>query len=122
MVINETPRNQAPPLENYNLFTSDRALSEGVAREAPALNTQELHQLGQIAGTPTLIMLGFEANNNPPELVTHNRYGDRIDEVRFHPSWHVLMMHSTSYGLAGYPWIDPNPSPHTHRAAKFFMM
>ena len=122
MVINGTPRNQAPPLESYNLFTSDRALFEGVAREAPGLNTSEISQLGQMAGTPTLIGLGFEANNNPPELITHNRYGDRIDEVKFHPAWHTLLMISVSQGLNGYPWFDKNPSPHTHRAAKFFMM
>lgn len=121
MVIGNA-RNQAPPLESYNLFTSDRALHEGVLREAPLVDQQDLTQIGQIAGTPSFIALGFDSNNNPPELITHNRYGDRIDEVRFHPSWHALMMFSIGQGLHGFPWIDTGPSPHSRRAAAFYMI
>jgi len=119
---NATAGNQAPPLENYNLFTSDRALSEGVGREAPALDTRELQKIGELTGTPEMIALGFEANNHPPELATHDRYGNRIDEVHFHPAWHILMQTSVGLGLHAYPWVDQGASPHTHRAAKFFMM
>ncbi len=114
--------NQAPPLENYNLFLSDRALREGVEREGREIDTSELVALGEIAGKREIIDLGFAANANTPELLTHDRYGHRIDEVRFHPAYHALMALSMKHGLHATPWFDRSPSPHTHRAAKFFVM
>ncbi|MGA9946154.1 MAG: acyl-CoA dehydrogenase family protein [Candidatus Cybelea sp.] len=119
--------NQPPALENYNVFSSDRALVEAVAREAPAPPTQEfaslaaLASLGELAGSAETIALGFDANEHPPELRTHDRFGNRIDEVRFHPSWHRLMTHATHAGLAGAPWQDHAPHPHVRRAAKFYV-
>jgi putative acyl-CoA dehydrogenase len=112
--------NQPPPLENYNVFASDRALVDSVRREAPMLQTDELTALGDLAGRPETIQLGFDANEHPPELHTHDRFGNRIDEVRFHRSWHVLMGYATSAGLHGAPWQDRTPHPHVARAAKFF--
>ncbi|MGB8908004.1 MAG: acyl-CoA dehydrogenase family protein [Candidatus Cybelea sp.] len=119
--------NQPPPLENYNVFSSDRALVEAVAREAPATSTQEfaslaeLASLGELAGSAETIGLGFDANEHPPELRTHDRFGNRIDEVRFHSSWHRLMTHATHAGLGGAPWEDHAPHPHVRRAAKFYV-
>jgi putative acyl-CoA dehydrogenase len=113
--------NQPPALENYNVFLSDRVLVEAVAREAPGCSTGELTELGALAGRPETIALGFDANEHPPELRTHDRFGHRIDEVRFHPAWHELMRHATSYGLHGTPWEDAQPYPHVRRAAKFFV-
>ena len=80
--------NQPPVLEGYNLFTSDRALREAVARESPAADSSELEGLGELAGRAETIALGFEANEHPPELRTHDRFGRRIDDVRFHPALH----------------------------------
>lgn len=116
-----TVENQPPPLENFNVFHSDRALAEGVAREAPAAPVEELASLGELAGKAETIALGFDANEHPPELHTHDRFGRRIDEVRFHPSWHRLMEYATRAGLAGAPWNDGAPSPHARRAAKFYI-
>ena len=113
--------NQPPPLENYNLFRCDRALVEAVAREAPRTASQEFDSLGELAGTSETIALGFDANDNPPELRTHDRFGNRIDEVRFHPSWHRLMKHALRAGLAGAPWRDLGAFPHVRRAAKFYI-
>jgi len=113
--------NQPPPLENYNVFLSDRALVEAVAREAPGASSSELVELGALAGKPETIALGFDANEHLPELRTHDRYGHRIDEVRFHPAWHELMKRATAYGLHGTPWEDTQPYPHVRRAAKFFV-
>ena len=114
--------NQAPPLENYDLFESDRALREGIEREARGLDTSELVEIGTIAGNREIIDLGFAANANTPELTTHDRFGNRIDEVRFHPAYHALMALSMRHGLHGTPWLDRGASPHTHRAAKFYLM
>jgi putative acyl-CoA dehydrogenase len=113
--------NQPPPLDNYNVFTSDRALCEAVDREAPGAPVAELAALGELAGRPESIALGFAANEHPPELRTHDRFGHRIDEVRFHPAWHELMRVATENGLHAAPWSDPAPYPHVRRAAKFFV-
>ncbi len=113
--------NQPPALENYNVFSTDRVLVEALAREAPGCLADELTDLGALAGKPETIALGFEANEHPPELRTHDRFGHRIDEVRFHPAWHELMRHATAYGLHGAPWEDARPYPHVRRAAKFFV-
>jgi putative acyl-CoA dehydrogenase len=112
--------NQPPPLENYNLFTADAALREAFAREAPGAAQGELAELGELAGRPETIALGFDANEHPPELKTHDRFGHRIDEVRFHPAWHALMRHATEFGMHGAPWRD-GLHAHTVRAAKFYV-
>jgi putative acyl-CoA dehydrogenase len=113
--------NQPPPLENYNLFASDRVLAEAVAREAPGEPTDRLVALGELAGRPETIALGFDANEHPPELRTHDRFGHRIDEVLFNPAWHRLLQHATQAGLHGTPWVDRAPYPHVRRAAKFYL-
>jgi putative acyl-CoA dehydrogenase len=113
--------NQPPPLENYNVFTSDRALADAFAREARGTDVAALAQLGELAGRAETIALGFEANEHPPELRTHDRFGNRIDEVRFHPAWHALMQHAARAGLAGAAWRDSSPYPHVRRAAKFYV-
>lgn len=113
--------NQSPPLQDYNLFSSDRALREGVERETHGLDPAEIAELGELAGNPDVIQLGFDANENPPVLHTHDRYGNRIDEVRFHPSWHVLMATAAGRGLHAAPWVDDLPHPHVRRAAKFYV-
>jgi putative acyl-CoA dehydrogenase len=113
--------NQPPPLEEYNLFTSDRALLEAVEREVPGAAQDELVELGELAGRPDVIALGFDANEHPPELQTHDRFGNRIDEVCFHPAWHRLMRYAAEAALHAAPWLDNQPYPHTRRAAKFFL-
>ncbi len=113
--------NQPPPLENYDVFSTDAALVEALAREAPSAPTQELVSLGELAGSAETIALGFDANEHPPELRTHDRFGNRIDEVRFHPAWHALMRYGTRAGLAGAPWQDRAPNSHVRRAAKFYV-
>ncbi|MDE2482911.1 MAG: acyl-CoA dehydrogenase family protein [bacterium] len=113
--------NQPPPLDDYDLFSTDRALFEGVAREAPGADLDDVHAIGELAGHPDVIALGFDANEHPPELHTHDRYGNRIDEVRFHPSWHVLMATAAGRGLHAAPWLDERPHPHVRRAAKFYL-
>lgn len=113
--------NQPPPLENYNVFESDRALVEAIEREAPGADRAELKRLGELAGRSETIALGFEANEHPPELRTHDRFGHRIDEVAFHPAWHELMRHATAFGMHATPWRDAQPFPHVRRAAKFYV-
>ena len=113
--------NQSPPLEGYNLFDHDRALSEGLRREGGGWAEERVRGFGErVGGEP--IQWGFEANRNTPILRTHDRFGHRIDEVEFHPSWHQLMDLAVSNELHALPWRDPRPGAHVARAALFFLL
>jgi len=113
--------NQPRPLEDFNLYAADRALSEAVAREGASWAQDELHAFGALTGSRELIELGFQANENKPVLHTHDRYGRRVDEVRFHPAYYRLMQISIEHGLHSSHWTDPRPGAHVARAAKFYM-
>ncbi|MEX0678578.1 MAG: isovaleryl-CoA dehydrogenase [Pirellulales bacterium] len=113
--------NQAPPLVGYNLFTSDRALCEAVRREGAGWIEDRAVELGRILGGEEAIAWGFDANNNPPVLHTHDARGERIDEVRFHPAWHELMRLSVEFGLHNLPWAQPREGAHAARAAMFLV-
>ena len=111
--------NQPPPLADYNVFEQDTALREAVEREGAGWAEDRLRSIGAIAGSAESIRWGFEANENPPKLRTHDRFGNRIDEVEFHPSWHEFMTLATEFELHAGPWRDPRPGAHVARAAAF---
>jgi putative acyl-CoA dehydrogenase len=113
--------NQPPPLAGYDVAARDVALLEGVRREGAGWDEPALRALGALAGSEEAIAWGFDANRNEPELRTHDRFGNRIDEVAFHPSWHRLMEVAVSHGLHGEPWREPRPGAHVARAAKFMV-
>ncbi|MCN9244291.1 acyl-CoA dehydrogenase family protein [Streptomyces sp. RY43-2] len=117
-----TVTNQAPPLVAYDVFRADRALGEAVERHLdPTLLDEardELSELGRGAGSAQVQEWGVEANENPPKLKTHDRYGNRIDEVEFHPSWHRLMGKAVGAGLTA-AWA--RPGGHVRRAAAFLV-
>jgi putative acyl-CoA dehydrogenase len=112
--------NQPPPLVGHDV-AADPALLAGLEREGAGWHTDDLHRLGRLAGSEEVRGWGEQANRNDPELRTHDRYGHRIDEVEFHPSWHRLMDVAVSEGLAGSPWSDPRPGAHVARAAAFYV-
>ncbi|MEV6957982.1 acyl-CoA dehydrogenase family protein [Streptomyces sp. NPDC051207] len=114
--------NQAPPLVGYDVFTADRALAAAVERHLdPALLDEargELSALGRSAGSAQLQEWATQANENPPVLRTHDRYGNRLDEVDFHPAWHRLLGKGVSAGLTS-AWT--RPGGHVRRAAGFLV-
>jgi putative acyl-CoA dehydrogenase len=113
--------NQPPPLSGYNLFTEDRALSAALRRDGAAWSEERVRALGGIAsGEP--MTWGVQANTYPPVLRTHDRYGHRIDEVEYHPAWHLLMTLGIAHELHALPWRDPRPGAHVARAALFYIM
>ena len=83
--------NQPAPLSNSNLFLSDCALRDAVAREGAEWDVDLLASIGQQLGTAESLELGRLANVNPPELLRYDATGARLDDVRFHPAWHLLM-------------------------------
>jgi putative acyl-CoA dehydrogenase len=113
--------NQVPPLEPYNVFEQDRPLVEALQREGAGWAEAQVRALGEIAGGEA-VEWGRLANEHPPTLRTHDRYGHRIDEVEFHPAWHRLLEVSVSHGLHSLPWTESRPGAHVARAAAFITM
>jgi putative acyl-CoA dehydrogenase len=111
--------NQASPLENYNVFEADRPLVEALSREGAGWAEHAAHEVGAFAGSALAQRWGREANENPPRLRTHDRFGHRIDEVDFHPAWHELMKAGVGFGLHSLPWREETPGAHVARAAMF---
>ncbi|MFF5971305.1 acyl-CoA dehydrogenase family protein [Streptomyces sp. NPDC012769] len=118
-----TVTNQAPPLVAYDMYASDRALAEAVERHLPpdvyAEAIEHLTSFGVSAGSAQAQGWGTLANECPPRLRTHDRYGNRIDEVDFHPSWHRLLGRAVTAGLSGGAW--GRPGGHVWRAAGFVL-
>ncbi|WP_416955725.1 acyl-CoA dehydrogenase family protein [Streptomyces sp. Agncl-13] len=109
--------NQPPPLTPYDA-SEDAALLEGLRREGAGWAEDDVRRLGRAAGSEEAQEWGEQANRHEPELRTHDRYGNRIDEVEFHPSWHRLMGVAVAEGLAGAPWADERPGAHVTRTAR----
>ena len=114
--------NQPPPLGELNLFESDRVLKDAVAAEGGGWAHGRLAAFGAVVGSDRVQELGRVANRQPPELKTHDRFGNRIDEVDFHPAWHELMKIGREAEIHALPWNRPEPGSHVARAALAFLM
>ncbi len=112
--------NQVPPLTGHDVST-DPGLLEGVRREDADWALGELRTLGALAGSAKAQEWGRLANEHTPVLRTHDRYGNRVDEVEFHPAWHELMAVAVGHGLHAAPWASARPGAHVARAAKFYV-
>ena len=106
-VMNEA-NNQPPPLVDYNLWQHDPALRAAVEREGGGWIEARAAALGALLGTERLQWLAAQANRHTPELKTHDRYGNRIDAVEYHPAYHELMAVAFGNGLHSIAW-KPNP-------------
>jgi len=113
--------NQPPPLRDYNLVAANRPLLEGLHREGAGWAEEALLALGdELGGEP--LEWGRLANEHPPVLRTHDRYGERIDDVEFHPAWHSLLELGVRHGVHATSWRDPRPGAHVARAAAFMAL
>ncbi|MFC7724561.1 acyl-CoA dehydrogenase family protein [Nocardioides sp. GCM10028917] len=118
-----TATNQAPALVGHDVVATDVALTEALARHGSASLVEELTPLGVEAGTEEAREHGMLANRHHPELVPYDRWGNRVDEVEFHPSWHWLMERAVGHGLQAAPWEQQeagDPHAHLRRAAGFY--
>jgi putative acyl-CoA dehydrogenase len=113
--------NQSPPLEDVDLFSTDKALVEALEREGAGWAAGMATEFGKLMGSREVVQWGFDANRNPPVLRTHDRNGRRVDEVDFHPAWHELLRLSMGHRLHCLPWSDPRPGAHVARAALMFI-
>ena len=110
--------NQVPALEGRNLFADHAALQEALEREGGGWARERLHAAGAFWGGEPM-RWGVEANEHPPVLHTHDRFGHRRDEVEFHPSWHALMRAGVEQELHALPWRTDQPGAHVARAATY---
>jgi putative acyl-CoA dehydrogenase len=113
--------NQVPPLANYNLFSSDAALTEAVGREGAAWHRDALTRDGAALTTPDVLALAELANRHTPELATFSPRGERIDALEFHPAWHTLLGLLRREGLHALPFSDPQPGAMVARCAGYFL-
>jgi putative acyl-CoA dehydrogenase len=112
--------NQPPLLAGYDLFTENRPLAEALRREGGGAAEERCAEFGRLCGGEPL-ELGRLANEHPPRLHTHDRFGERIDEVEFHPAWHELLGIGVESELHSLPWRD-GPNGHVVRAALFMTL
>ena len=99
--------NQPPPLPDYDPFASDPVLPAAVEREGAGWAAESISEFGRTVGTAEWFHQGALANFNEPELHSHDRSGNRVDEVEFHPSWHRFMEASVNHGLHSLPFEKP---------------
>jgi putative acyl-CoA dehydrogenase len=118
-IDNRVATNQAPPLVGHNVVLADHALVEAVDLHGSREVVDDLVELGATAGSEEAREHGILANRYEPELTPFDRYGNRVDEVRFHPSWHWLMERGVGHGLQAAPWVSDSPHAHVRRAAGF---
>lgn len=128
-------KNQPPSFEDVNLFSTDKAMMEAVARECGGgRDSEPLVKFGAICGSGKVRTLARQANDNPPRLSTHDSQGRRLDEVEFHPAYHELMQLSSAQGLKGGLWAHldskavkssakntPAAGAHVYRAAGLYL-
>ena len=114
--------NQPPPLHDYDPLARDGALFEALHREGAEWAEADVAALGRQAASAEALAWGAQANENPPRLRTHDRFGNRIDEVEFHPAWHALMRLSVGSGIHASPWREPREGAHVARAARMFLV
>ena len=109
--------NQSGALQDYDAFSLDRPLVEAVRTFGGEWAEDRLRQTGVIVGSEKVQMLARQANRHLPELRTHDRFGNRVDIVEFHPAYHELM--SLIYGCEthSFAWTHDRPGAHVARAA-----
>jgi putative acyl-CoA dehydrogenase len=113
--------NQASPLEPINHYSADLALQEAVEREGGGWGAERLTTLGELAGRPEEKEHCWRAENNAPRLLSHDRYGNRIDEIALDPSWHHLLGTAIEHECHSLAWREQRPGAHVVRAALFML-
>src|SRR5436309_10790125 len=107
--------NQPPPLQPINLFEADIALREALEREGGGWGVDGAREAGEVAGSAETLEHSRRAERNLPTLRTHDRYGNRIDQVDLDPSWHWLLRGAIEREIHGLPWRSEQPGGHVVR-------
>jgi putative acyl-CoA dehydrogenase len=113
--------NVPPPLEGRDTWLDDAALRDAVRNFGGEWGESRLADFGAACGSAERIEWGRQANENPPRLHTHDRYGHRVDEVEYHPAYHRLMTVAMENQLHSLPWVDGRQGAHVVRAALLYL-
>lgn len=114
--------NQPPPFPEVDLYAADPVLADAVKREGGGWADRQLRELGSQVGSAEVAEWGFLANRYEPVLQTHDRFGNRIDQIEFHPAWHSLMEMSISHGVHSVAYEEPGrEGSHVARGALMYL-
>jgi putative acyl-CoA dehydrogenase len=113
--------NQPPPIEPYNVFDADPALGEALEREGGGWGVDRLRDTGALAGSEEAREHSERCERNEPRLLTHDRYGNRVDKVDLDPSWHWILRQAIEREIHSLPWRSPQPGAHVVRGALMFV-
>jgi putative acyl-CoA dehydrogenase len=113
--------NQPPPLADYDAWSQDRILVDAVKREGGAWIEAEASKMGTLVGSERMQALARDANRHEPELRTHDRYGERVDAVEYHPAYHELMALAFGAGLHSLAWTSQRTGAWVARAALYYL-
>ena len=109
--------NQSVPFEDVDLLAADVPLQEALEREGGGWAVDRVRDCGLVAGSAEAQEHGRRAERNEPRLLTHDRFGHRIDQVELDPSWHWLLRGAVEREIHALPWRDPRQGAHVARAA-----
>ncbi|WP_402844070.1 acyl-CoA dehydrogenase family protein [Microbacterium sp. GXS0129] len=122
MASTHTVHNQAAPREGLNEYLVNRPLAEGVTTFGAGWATAELTATGELVGTAGFQHDAELANTVEPRLLTFDRWGNRLDEVEYHPAYHSIIGSAVAAGAHTAAWADPRPGAHVARAAQFMLL
>ncbi|MCY0909325.1 MAG: acyl-CoA dehydrogenase family protein [Sulfobacillus thermotolerans] len=113
--------NQVPTREGINEYHANMPLVEGVQRFGAGWARDRLEAVGDLVGSPEFQHWAEEAERHPPELLTYDRIGRRVDEVYYHPAYHKVLSHAVNHGAHALAWREPRPGANVARAAIFML-
>src|SRR5438270_6414967 len=113
--------NQPPPLVDYNAFEADVALREAVIREGGSWGLERVRDFGAVVASAEALDHATRAQRNIPVLKTHDRYGNRIDEIEYDPSMHWMLRLGVEREVNSLPWRDSRAGAHVVRAGMFHL-
>jgi putative acyl-CoA dehydrogenase len=109
--------NQVPPLADYDAYAADPVLKAAIAAFNAGWADERLHEAGRTVGAAETIEMARLANRHGPELRSHDRFGNRLDQIEFHPAWHALMARAIGQETHALAWNRPGPGGQVARAA-----
>src|SRR3954454_15096621 len=113
--------NQPAPLQGHNAFEADPALREALGREGGFWAIDRAREIGELVASEEAQGHSKRAQTNIPKLLTHDRYGNRVDAIEYDPSMHWLLRQGVDRGLHSLPCREPQPGAHVARAVMFYM-
>jgi putative acyl-CoA dehydrogenase len=113
--------NQPPALADFDAYGSDAALRDIVRTFGARWAEPRLHETGRSVGSAHVQDLARAANRMLPELRTHDRFGNRVDRIDFHPAWHELMSLAIGQGAVNLAWTGEGESAQVARGAVFYL-